>query len=56
MEVFNVTNTQRMTGVLAAGRRMGVDPYLGTPSSEFGKFTAIQGAPRVVQFAVRYDF
>ena len=56
LEVFNVTNTQRMTGVLAAGRRMGVDPYLGTPSSEFGKFTAIQGAPRVVQFAVRYDF
>ncbi len=54
LEVFNVTNTQRLTGVSEFGS--GVDPYLGNAPSGFGKLTSIQGTPRVVQFAFRYDF
>ncbi len=53
-EVFNVSNTQSLTGVSNFG--VGLDPYLKTPSSGFGKLTAIQGEPRVVQFALRFDF
>ncbi len=54
LEVFNVTNTQRLTGVI--GLDSGVDPYIGTAPTGFGNLTAVQGAPRVVQFAFRYDF
>lgn len=53
MDVFNLTNTQRFT---AADTIFGLDPFRDTPSSTFGNFGAIQGAPRVVQFALRYDF
>ena len=54
-EVFNVTNTQRLTGI--ANFAAGVDPFKnGTPPSDFGRLTNIQGTPRVVQFAIRYDF
>ncbi|MFN6963884.1 MAG: carboxypeptidase regulatory-like domain-containing protein [Pyrinomonadaceae bacterium] len=56
LEVFNVTNTQRLTSVASFGMRL--DPYLpaSRPQSNFGQLTAIQGEPRVVQFALRYDF
>lgn len=55
LEVFNVTNTQRFTGI--ANFRLGLDPNVsGTPSADFGRFTGIQGKPRVTQIAVRYDF
>jgi hypothetical protein len=56
MEVFNVTNTQRLTGV--ANFRLGQDPYLSPNSvpSDFGRLTAIQGNPRIVQFVARYEF
>lgn len=54
LEVFNVANHQSLTG--ASNLSVALDPYLKTPSSSFGRLTAIQGAPRVVQFAVRYDF
>lgn len=54
LEVFNVANNQSLTG--ASGFGVPLDPKLKQPSSSFGKLTAIQGAPRVVQFAVRYDF
>ncbi|MBK7392737.1 MAG: carboxypeptidase regulatory-like domain-containing protein [Chloracidobacterium sp.] len=53
VDVFNLTNTQRFT---AADTIFGLDPFRDTPSSTFGNFSAIQGAPRVVQFALRYDF
>ncbi len=54
-ETFNVTNTQPFTGVSTLA--LGVDPYLGgTPAAEFGKFTAIQGDPRLMQFALRIEF
>ncbi len=53
-EAFNVTNNQPLTGVSNLGLEL--DPSLKTPSPSFGRLTAIQGAPRVFQFAVRYDF
>lgn len=54
LEVFNVTNTQRLTGI--ANFALELDPNLKTPPEDFGRLTQIQGSPRVVQFAVRYDF
>lgn len=55
-EVFNVTNTQRLTAVDAFVQ--GVDPFQSskTPTANFGNFTAIQGTPRVMQFGLRYKF
>lgn len=53
-EVFNVTNTQRLTSI--ADLALQSDPKFKTPSEDFGRLTAIQGDPRVVQFALRYDF
>jgi len=53
-EVFNVTNTQRLTSIGTFG--VALDPSLKTPPSDWGRLTAIQGEPRVVQFALRYDF
>lgn len=54
-EVFNVTNTARMGGPLA-DTRVGYNPQTGTPPPTWGNFTAQQGTPRVMQFALRYDF
>jgi hypothetical protein len=53
-EVFNVTNTQRLTGL--ADFSIGLDPQNGSPQPNFGNFTGIQGDPRIMQFALRYDF
>jgi hypothetical protein len=55
-EIFNVTNTQRLTSV--DGFVQAVDPFLSnaTPTGNFGNFTAIQGSPRVMQFGLRFAF
>lgn len=53
-EVFNVTNTQHLTG--NADVTNGLDPQFGSPSASFYNFTDIQGTPRVMQFALRLDF
>jgi hypothetical protein len=53
-EVFNVTNTQRLTG--NADVTNGLDPQFGSPGASFYNFTGIQGTPRVMQFAFRYEF
>jgi hypothetical protein len=60
-EVFNLTNTQRFTGL--ADYSIGLDPNLGgTPQPQFGNFTGTQRllgestAARVMQFALRYQF
>ena len=53
-EVFNVTNTQRLTSV--DGWVQGLDPFNSTKNPTFGNLTAIQGTPRVMQFGLRYSF
>lgn len=55
-DVFNVTNTQRLTSV--DGFTVGLDPFKpsATPNGAFGNFTAIQGTPRVMQVGLRYSF
>ena len=53
-ETFNVTNTQYLTG--NADVTNGLDPQFGSPPATFYNFTGIQGTPRVMQFALRYDF
>jgi hypothetical protein len=61
-EVFNVTNTQRLTGF--GGTGLPTDPFLlgTTPPAGFGTLTATQTplsenrAGRVMQFALRYQF
>lgn len=53
VDAFNITNTQRFTDVDTI---FGLDPFRDTPSPTFGNFGAIQGSPRVLQFAIRYDF
>ena len=57
-EVFNATNTQRLAGptISRAGFGLQIDPDLGTPAPDFGRINSIQGNPRVMQFALRYDF
>ncbi|MCI0488437.1 MAG: TonB-dependent receptor, partial [Blastocatellia bacterium] len=59
-EVFNVTNTQRLTvdgnGITRATFGLPQDPHLGTPPSVFSNLNAIQGTPRVMQFGLRYTF
>jgi Carboxypeptidase regulatory-like domain len=53
-EVFNVSNTQHLTG--NADVTNGLDPQFGSPTATFYNFTSIQGTPRVMQFALRLDF
>ena len=61
-EVFNVTNTQAFTGISSIS--IPQDPSLGgsasdlgkTPPASWGKFTGIQGSPRQMQFALRFEF
>jgi hypothetical protein len=53
-DTFNVTNTQHLTG--NADVTNGLDPQFGSPGASFYNFTAIQGTPRVMQFAIRLEF
>ncbi|HEY3441390.1 MAG TPA: carboxypeptidase-like regulatory domain-containing protein [Paludibaculum sp.] len=61
-EAFNASNTQHFTGINTLG--LVRDPWTSqtpggaapAPPSTFGKFTGIQGSPRVFQFALRLDF
>ncbi|HYP26615.1 MAG TPA: TonB-dependent receptor [Blastocatellia bacterium] len=59
-EVFNVTNTQRLTitpeGITRETFGLDIDSQLGTPPPVFGNLNAIQGTPRVMQFGLRYSF
>jgi hypothetical protein len=62
IEAFNVTNTQRMNAPNTGSRTgWGIDLDPGTADLDsipvnFGRFTGIQGAPRVMQFGLRYSF
>jgi hypothetical protein len=57
-EVFNITNTQRLTveNITRDSLGLDIDPHLGSPAPAFGKLDAIQGTPRVMQFGFRYTF
>lgn len=61
-EVFNLTNTQRFTGIARSGVvqdpnvSQGPGLAIPTPPSDWGKFTGIQGSPRQQQFALRLEF
>ena len=58
MDAFNITNTQRFTGV--GNWYQTIDPFNDTEASDvppsFGQFTGIQGNPRVVQLGLRFVF
>jgi hypothetical protein len=57
-EAFNVTNTQRM-GTFDASRTgfgITVDPSSANPPANWSNYTAIQGAPRQMQFGARLVF
>ncbi|MCA1634975.1 MAG: TonB-dependent receptor [Acidobacteria bacterium] len=57
-ETFNVTNTQRLDigTITRANFGLDIDPQLTSPAPVFGNFDQIQGAPRVMQFGLRYSF
>jgi hypothetical protein len=54
-DVFNVTNTQRLGGEFNE-IGVGLDPFLSEPEPNWYTISNIQGEPRVMQFALRYDF
>ena len=54
-EVFNVTNTPVFTGI--QGRALGYVPdKTASAPTGFGNFTTTKSDPRIMQFAIRYDF
>jgi hypothetical protein len=55
-DVFNITNTQKLTGV--ADFAVTLDPGLtqATPPPDWSNFLNIQGAPRVMQLGARFSF
>ncbi len=57
-EVFNVTNTQRLTtvNILRSTFGLDIDPDLGEPPPNWSNLDSIQGTPRVMQFGLRYSF
>lgn len=56
-EVFNATNTQRFTGVDGTvNYSLSADSTTSAAGPGFGRFTTIQGSPRVMQFALRFTF
>ncbi|HZI88421.1 MAG TPA: hypothetical protein VFD48_16430, partial [Pyrinomonadaceae bacterium] len=63
VEAFNVTNTQRMNAPDTGSRTgygLGLDPQTFTSLEDipinWARFVSIQGAPRVLQFGIRYAF
>ncbi|MBX7054447.1 MAG: TonB-dependent receptor [Pyrinomonadaceae bacterium] len=51
-DVFNVANTPYFTG-----QSIGTLGYTGTAADgAFGRYTAMANSPRIMQFALRYDF
>lgn len=55
-DVFNVTNTQKLTGI--ADFAVTLDPGLNqaAPPPDWSNFLNIQGAPRVMQIGARFSF
>ena len=57
-EVFNVANTQKLDIQNVTRQTFGldIDSPTGDPTSVFGNFDSIQGAPRRIQLGLRYSF
>jgi Carboxypeptidase regulatory-like domain len=59
-EVFNVTNTQHLTGADSFNSDLAVDPDAALaniqPPGDWSNFTKIQGTPRVMQIGLRFSF
>jgi hypothetical protein len=55
-DVFNITNTQSLTGIVDFS--VAADPGLtqAAPPPDWGNFFQIQGQPRVMQIGARYSF
>jgi hypothetical protein len=53
-DVFNVTNTQSLTGIVDFS--VAQDPGNQTPPPDWGNFSQIQGQARVMQIGARYSF
>jgi hypothetical protein len=55
-DVFNVTNTQRLTGI--ADFAVAQDPGLTQSAAppDWSNFTQVQGQARVMQIGARYSF
>lgn len=62
VEAFNVTNTQRMNAPNTGSRTgygLALDPQNIDPDEipiNWARFVGIQGAPRILQFGIRYSF
>ncbi|HVG31028.1 MAG TPA: TonB-dependent receptor [Pyrinomonadaceae bacterium] len=54
-EVFNVTNTAKFDPFFASGSLNSADPAIN-PASNFGRYNDQLTPPRVMQFALRYQF
>jgi hypothetical protein len=56
-EVFNVTNSTRFDfNDLSAASASESNNSIGIPPSSFGDYTHLMTNPRVMQFALRYEF
>ena len=54
-ETFNITNTARFDAFFASGSLNNPNPAIN-PSSSFGRYNDQLTQPRVMQFALRYEF
>ncbi len=55
-DVFNVTNTQSLTGIVDFSVAQDPGSNQLSPPPDWGNFFQIQGQPRVMQIGVRYSF
>lgn len=54
-ETFNITNTARFDAFFASGSLNNPNPAIN-PGSSFGRYNDQLTQPRVMQFALRYEF
>jgi hypothetical protein len=55
-DVFNVTNTQKLTGIADFAVTVDPGPTQASAPADWSNLTQVQGQPRVMQVGVRYSF